>query len=86
VSGGVDTKGYLLNMVRKGNPSAGRTETDSTSDAEPGGPTRMLGSIPFLEEIEGDIGSPERILSGRFSHALCEVLQNLSFKLELKSH
>jgi ATP-binding protein involved in chromosome partitioning len=40
-----------------------------------------LGSIPYLEEMDGQCGSPERILSGRFALALAPALRSLDFPI-----
>lgn len=72
-SGGVNTRGYLLNMVRDGNDSATGDGAETKA--------RLLGRIPYLEELEEEIGSPSRIVSSRMSDSLREVLRNLSFEL-----
>ena len=78
LTGKVKTDGYLLNMVRAG-------ELSDRPRAAEGGlvlePTPYLGAIPYLDDLEHEIGSPEGILSGRFARALADVLRRLSFEL-----
>lgn len=79
LSGGVNTGGYLLNMDR-GDGARAPAAAGSRNE----GPKTLLGRIPYLDELEYEIGSAERILSGRFAHALSGALGRLSFELPLQ--
>lgn len=59
----------------EGARSGGASVSAELEGRLPGGP--FLGEIPFARELEGEIGSPERLLGGRFAAAMSEVLGNL---------
>lgn len=56
--------GYLLNMTRNGS-----VDTMLPPDL------RLLGEIPYFEEHENEIGSPERLASGPFARAMAPALR-----------
>lgn len=70
----VTLAGYLLNMVP--DSPAGRPEGNGLA-ASRMGRLPLLAEIPYLAEIEEQIGSPDRLLSSAFAGALSPALPKL---------
>ncbi len=62
-------RGYILNMVADSESEKPRAGLKSD--------LRLLGEIPFVPEIEDEIGKPHSLSSGRFAAALEPILERL---------
>jgi ATP-binding protein involved in chromosome partitioning len=78
-SGEIRIAGYLTNMVhRHEKPREVRSpQQPLREEGRAGNHLPLLGEIPYVEEIEEQIGFPDRLLAGRFAAALSAALQKL---------